>query len=238
MQNNGTNQLEDTEEKKIQRQKLFGKNQSNLVDKHTLNKWSMCVFGECGQGKSTLLSLLSKLYCENYAKDQHPCDFYSGKSFGSVTSCVKVGTTGDMILIDTPGFNDTNVQRSDKRILNELIQTIRPMLYDSKVGISGFIQCIMPDESDRIRATSMKAMNQMLFILNSFDARADVGTHPRMILVFNDVSLHSTEDKPETIREQKKEAFKNNTERQSQLQRVKRYLYDLKEIAKTFYIKD
>ena len=64
-----------------------------------------------------------------------------------------------MILIDTPGFNDTNVQRSDKRILNELIQTIRPMLYDSKVGISGFIQCIMPDESDRIRATSMKAMN-------------------------------------------------------------------------------
>ena len=55
----------------------------------------------------------------------------------------------------------------------------------------------------------------MLFILNSFDARADVGTHPRMILVFNDVSLYSTEDKPETIREQKKEAFKNNTERQS-----------------------
>ena len=90
------------------------------------------------------------------------------------------------------------------------------MLYDSKVGISSFIQCIMPDESDRIRATSMKAMNYMLFIMNSFDTRADVGTHPRMILVFNDVSLYSAEDSPESIREQKKEAFKNNKERESQ----------------------
>ena len=120
-----------------------------------------------------------------------------------------------MILIDTPGFNDTNVQRSDKKILNELIKIIRPMLYDNEKGISSFIQCIMPDESDRIRATSIKAMNYMLFILNSFDMRADIGSHPKMILIFNDVSLYSDEDNLETIHEKKKQAFKSNKELQS-----------------------
>ena len=120
-----------------------------------------------------------------------------------------------MTLIDTPGFNDTNVQRSDKKILNALIKTIRPMLYDSQKGISSFVQCIMPDESDRIRATSIKAMNYMLFILNSFDMRADIETHPKMILIFNDVSLYKDGESLEKIREQKKEAFKSNKERLS-----------------------
>ena len=96
-----------------------------------------------------------------------------------------------MTLIDTPGFNDTNVHRTDKKILNELIKTIRPMLYDEHKGISSFIQCIMPDESDRIRGTSIKAMNYMLFILNSFNEKADLRKHPKMILIFNDVSLYS-----------------------------------------------
>ena len=59
----------------------------------------------------------------------------------------------------------------------------------------------MPDESDRIRATSIKAMNYMLFILNSFDVRADIGTHPRMILIFNDVSLYKDGESLETIRD-------------------------------------
>ena len=105
-----------------------------------------------------------------------------------------------MTLIDTPGFNDTNVQRSDKNILNELIKIIRPMLYDSQKGISSFIQCIMPDESDRIRATSIKAMNTMLFILNSFDLKANIKNHPKMILIFNNVSLYKNDDSPDTIR--------------------------------------
>ena len=49
----------------------------------------------------------------------------------------------------------------------------------------------MPDESDRIRGTSIKAMHHMLFMLNSFNVRADLGKHPKMILIFNDVSLYS-----------------------------------------------
>ena len=81
------------------------------------------------------------------------------------------------------------------------------MLYDNKKGISSFIQCIMPDESDRIRATSIKAMNYMLFILNSFDRRADISNHPKIILIFNDVSLYSSEDSLDQIKEKKKDAF-------------------------------
>ena len=43
---------------------------------------------------------------------------------------MKIGSTGDMTLIDSPGFNDADIQRQDKNIMIELIKTIRPMLYD------------------------------------------------------------------------------------------------------------
>ena len=55
----------------------------------------------------------------------------------------------------------------------------------------------------------------MLFILNSFDPRADIEKHPKMILIFNDVSLYKDGESLEKIREQKKEAFKSNKERLS-----------------------
>ena len=109
-----------------------------------------------------------------------------------------------MTLIDTPGFNDVDIHKSDKNIMIELINAIRPMLLNSNQGISSFTQCIMPDESDRIRATSIKAMNTMLFILNSFDPRTDITNHPKIILIFNNVSLYSNDTSPEDIRQQKK----------------------------------
>ena len=91
-----------------------------------------------------------------------------------------------MTLIDTPGFNDTNANRSDKKILNELVKLIRPKLEDSKQGITAFIQCIMPDSSKRIRATSIGAMNNILFILNSLNPKVDPKKHPKIIIIFND----------------------------------------------------
>ena len=91
-----------------------------------------------------------------------------------------------MTFIDTPGFNDTNASRSDKKILNELIKLIRPKLEDSKQGITAFIQCIMPDSSKRIRATSIGAMNNILFILNSLNPKANPKKHPKLIIIFND----------------------------------------------------
>ena len=138
-----------------------------LRNKEELDKWTTCVFGECGQGKSTALSAIAQIFAEEFggARENIACEFKSGKNFQAVTSCVKVATTGNMTLIDTPGFNDVDIHKSDKSIMIELINTIRPMLMDSKQGISSFTQCIMPDESDRIRESSIKSMNNILLML-------------------------------------------------------------------------
>ena len=47
----------------------------------------------------------------------------------------------------------------------------------------------MPDESDRIRQSSIKSMHNMLLALNSFDYETDITNHPQMMVVFNNVSL-------------------------------------------------
>ena len=94
-----------------------------------------------------------------------------------------------MTLIDTPGFNDSDIRRSDKNILIELINTVRPIVTDKNLGITSFIQCIMPDESDRIRQSSVKGMNNMLLALNSFDYDTDITNHPLMMVIFNNISL-------------------------------------------------
>ena len=44
-----------------------------------------------------------------------------------------------MTLIDTPGFNDSDIRRSDKNILIELINTVRPIVTDKNQGITSFI---------------------------------------------------------------------------------------------------
>ena len=48
----------------------------------------------------------------------------------------------------------------------------------------------MPDSSHRIRGTSLKAMNNVLFALNSMHPDTDINNHPKFIVIFNDVSLY------------------------------------------------
>ena len=96
-----------------------------------------------------------------------------------------------MTLIDTPGFNDVDIHKSDKNIMIELINAIRPMLLNNNQGISSFTQCIMPDESDRIRESSIKGMNNILLMLQSFDPKTDISKHPRMVVIFNNVSYQN-----------------------------------------------
>ena len=61
------------------------------------------------------------------------------QSYKAVTPCVQMGTVGDMTLFDTPGFNDSDINRSDKSILIETVKTLRPTIYDPEQGISSFI---------------------------------------------------------------------------------------------------
>ena len=57
----------------------------------------------------------------------------------SVTDLVKVAKSGNMTLIDTPGFNDPRKTLTDKNIYMNLINTIREPLKSSNQGISMFV---------------------------------------------------------------------------------------------------
>ena len=121
------------------------------------------------------------------------------KSFKSVTPCVQQGTVGDVTLIDTPGFNDCDVDRSDKNIFIEMAHTLRQRIYDPSKGISCFIQCIMPNSSNRFRETALKNMNYVLFSLNCFNENTDINTFPKIFIIFNDVSRYGHDYDPSTI---------------------------------------
>ena len=83
------------------------------------------VFGECGQGKSTTLNEIVEIYARDYFQSQyHGCNFKSSQSFKSVTSCVQLGTVGNMTVIDSPGLNDPDARRSDKNIHIEMIKNL------------------------------------------------------------------------------------------------------------------
>ena len=75
----------------------------------------MLGFGECGTGKSTLLSIVSRIYSEHFlgADLERPLDFIAAKSGKSVTTKVKVVKTGNLTLIDSPGTNDPDRKRTD-----------------------------------------------------------------------------------------------------------------------------
>ena len=88
----------------------------------------MGVFGECGQGKSTFLTKVSKTYHEEHDRHGIPLVFTASKSLKAITNFVRIAKSGNMTLIDTPGFNDPNKTRTDKHIFMDLINTIREPL--------------------------------------------------------------------------------------------------------------
>ena len=102
-----------------------------------------------------------------------------------------------MTLIDTPGLNDPNARRSDKNIYIELIKTLSSQFPDQ--GISSLILCVMPNASQRITDTTIKAMNNMFFMFNSLDFRTDITHHPKFKIIINNVSLYGDEYDPDQI---------------------------------------
>ena len=99
----------------------------------------------------------------------------------------------------------------------------------------------MPDSSERLRATSIKAMNNVLFTLNSMHERTDIKNHPKFIVIFNDVSLYENvsleklDDHIKTINEP--ESYKKFKGRESQIERIEEYKNRLKDTCKKFYMR-
>ena len=73
-----------------------------------LDDFAIGVFGESGQGKSTVLNKISYVYIDEFNKFGSPIKFVASKSLTSITSLVRIATCGNMTLIDSPGLNDPN----------------------------------------------------------------------------------------------------------------------------------
>ena len=52
-----------------------------------------------------------------------------------------------MTFIDTPGLNDPDAARTDKKIYIEMIKSITELLYDKEQGISSLTLCVLPNAS-------------------------------------------------------------------------------------------
>ena len=143
-----------------------------------------------------------------------------------------------MTLIDTPGLNDPETGRSDKNINIEIIKNLSNQLKDHQQGISSLILCVMPNASERITETAIKGMNSMLFMFNSLDERTDITLHPKVHIVFNNVSRYGenydvdqAENNPETY-------FSQSADSLSIEERIQEMKSQLTKIAVDFYLPD
>ena len=93
-----------------------------------------------------------------------------------------------MVLIDSPGTNDPDQLRRDKDIQTQLFNMTRSILTDEKQGITSYTQCVMPNISGRIRQSVMKSMMTLLLSLTSFYPDIDLSKHPKLFVIFNNVS--------------------------------------------------
>ena len=88
----------------------------------------------------------------------------------------------------------------------------------------------MPDESNRIRKTSFNAMNNILFLLNVMNKKASSKDHPKILVIFNDVS------KQYIFSDETEELKKNHQGNSDYQERIKVYKNGLKEFLKEFYL--
>ena len=94
-------------------------------------------------------------------------------------------------MIDTPGSNDTYKKRTDQDIQFELINTVRAIFSSREFGVNALIMCVMPDKGGRLKLSGISAMCSMLLSLTSIYKTSDPKKHPKMFVVFNNVSKHN-----------------------------------------------
>ena len=89
--------------------------------------------------------------------------------------------------------------RSDKNIYIEMIKNLRTKLNDPTQGISSLVLCVLPNASHRITDTVIKAIRTMFLMFNSLDERIDVKTHPKYMVVINNVSKYGDDYDPKVV---------------------------------------
>ena len=97
----------------------------------------------------------------------------------------------------------------------------------------------MPNKSSRINKTPHNDMNNILLILNSLDPRVDPEEHPKLFVIFNDVSKqYIFSDGKEELKKILAQNFMKKTHQGNSdyQERIKVYKNGLKEFLKEFYL--
>lgn len=154
--------------------------------------------GEVGNGKSTtanyLMLNLEKRQGKNVDADfdMDQC-FDARRSSSSVTKEVQQREFKEMVVIDTPGFNDSDNQgASDISISRKIIQHLLHFQIMQQKGLSSLVQCLMVPQSGRISHTSLQVMSRLLQSLTlSYETRLPQkhgGTFPLIQVLFTNFS--------------------------------------------------
>ena len=80
-----------------------------------------------------------------------------------------------------------------------MIKNLRLKLYDSTQGISSLVLCVLPNASQRITDTVIKAIRTMFLIYNSLEEEIDVKDHPEYMVVINNVSRYGDDYDPNEV---------------------------------------
>ena len=85
----------------------------------------MLIFGEIGNGKSTTANFIMYHLEKRNNREIGDRIFESKQSPSAVTKHIQSQEFNDMIIVDTPGYNDPNFQnRSDAQITNDIIKYV------------------------------------------------------------------------------------------------------------------
>jgi hypothetical protein len=139
-----------------------------------------------------------------------------------------------MILIDTPGTNDPKKSMSDAQIYIEMTNAVRLLLSQENEGITSITQCIIPQISKRLHHSVIEGMASIFLMLSSFYEKTDLSNHPRLCVVFNNISKFDKLDISDEIKKtDKKDGIKTKV---SWEDFITEYREILLEVIKAAYI--
>ena len=151
------------------------------------------LFGEMGNGKSTtgnhLIKQLLEKQNKSFKKDNA---FVASKAVKAVTKRMHIKYFKEMGVLDSPGFNDPDKERTDAQIFIDMTNCLneRDILDE---GIACILQCVMVPASGRVNGTAVALMSKMLqvFTLSYPDSGKD---GPKAKVLFTNFSAYDTND--------------------------------------------
>ena len=104
----------------------------------------MIIFGEMGNGKSTSGNAMAKVLVRSKGQAfKKKMAFEAKKASQAVTTDIRMKYFPGLNIMDTPGFNDPKKERSDNKIMEELVSLLQENQDCMQAGIGTLLQCVM-----------------------------------------------------------------------------------------------